>query len=161
MHRNVIFSLVGLIAGASACGRPMSSIPVTMQDGRVIPAEDSILGLQHEWVQTALRGEAERSAALMADDFRLVGPRGRVVTKQQWVETMLAQRKPAYDSVTYDRVHVALYGDHAVISGGYTQRTTSGEQRITGQGVFVSTWVREGTRWRVLASVYPGPARHP
>lgn len=126
-----------------------------------MPAENSVLALQSEWVQTALRGEAEASAALMADDFRLVGPRGRVLTKQQWVETILAQRKQAYDSVTYDQVHIALYGDHAVISGWYTQRNTSVGQKITGKGVFVSTWVREGTRWRVLASVYPGPPQHP
>ena len=104
-----------------------------------MPTEDAILALQSAWVQTALRGEAESSAALMADDFRLVGPRGRVFTKQQWVEMLLAQRKQPYDSVTYDRVHVALYGDHAVISGGYTQRNTGGGQQITGKGVFVST----------------------
>lgn len=126
-----------------------------------MPTEDSILVLQSAWVQTALRGEADASAAYMADDFRLVGPHGKVFTKQQWLETIVKQRKQAHDSVTYDQVHIALYNGHAVISGGYTQRETSVGQQVTGKGVFVSTWVREGTHWRVLASVYPGPAQRP
>lgn len=63
--------------------------------------------------------------------------------------------------MTYDHVHVHLYGDYAVLSGEYTQRSTAAGQKISGKGVVVSTWVYDGTHWRVLASVYPGPARHP
>jgi hypothetical protein len=63
--------------------------------------------------------------------------------------------------VTYGNVDVHVYGDQAVISGEYTQRTTAAGHKISGKGVFVSVWVREGTRWRVLASVYPGSTQHP
>lgn len=97
----------------------------------------------------------------MADSFRLVAPRGLVVTKHDWVEKFASIRTAQHDSVTYDHVHVHLYGDYAVLSGEYTQRTTAAGQKITGHGVTVSMWVRDGTRWRVLASVYPDPARRP
>lgn len=53
----------------------------------------------------------------MADSFRLIAPRGLVVTKQDWVERSASVRTAQHDSVTYDHVHVHLYGDYAVLSG--------------------------------------------
>ena len=161
VYRNTVLLLVWLVASVSACARlTSSSTPIAMEAMRLTPAEDSILVLQGAWVQSALRGEAEVSAALMADSFQLVAPGGRVFPKQDWVEQSRAAKQP-YDSVTYDHVHVHLYGNYAVFSGEYTQRTTAAGQKITGQGVTVSMWVHDGTRWRVLASVYPGPVRRP
>jgi hypothetical protein len=157
----LILLLAWLVASVSACGRLTSpSAPIATQEMRLTPAEDSILVLQGAWVQSALRGESEASAAFMADSFRLVAPGGLVFPKQDWLENSRASRQP-YDSVAYDHVHVHIYGDYAVLSGEYTQRTTAAGHKITGHGVTVSMWVNDGTRWRVLASVYPGRARRP
>ena len=162
MHRNMIVLLLSLVASVGACGGLTSpSTPIATQDIRLTPAEDSILALQAAWVQTALRGEVEASAALMSDNFRFVAPKGLVFTKQQWAETSRAQHQQPYDSVTYAHVHVHLLGDYAFVSGEYTQRTTAVGQKLRGTGVFTSAWVREGNAWRLIASVYPGPAQRP
>ena len=161
MYRNTVLLLVWLVASVSACARlTSSSTPIPNESMRLTPAEDSILLLQAAWVQSALRGDPGASASLMADGFRLVAPGGRVFTKQDWVEKARAPQQP-YDSVTYDHVHVHVYGDQAVISGEYTQRTTAAGHKISAKGVVVSVWVREATGWRVLASVYPPPPRRP
>jgi hypothetical protein len=109
------------------------------------------------------RGDVAELDALAAEDFRLIGPLGFVLDKQQWLD-----RYRSGDLVTrslkWDDVEVRPYGDTTVAIGALTQeaayqgRPADGRFRVTQIAVRRDGhWVLAGLHFSPIAQ--PGPAR--
>lgn len=69
--------------------------------------------LAEDWATAELHGDAASLGEVLADDFVGVGPRGFMLTKEQWLSRHEAGNL-RYESFGLDEIQVRPYGDAAV-----------------------------------------------
>lgn len=115
-----------------------------------VATESQIVELEHQWVNAALKGNAEAFAEFMADDYIAVS-NGRMRDKRAWVEAVRSGSR-TYQSVDLRNLRVRVYGDTAVVSGEYAQKGLTEGQQDSATGVYVTTWLKRHGRWQAIAS---------
>lgn len=71
---------------------------------------DRIVDLGQRWAQTQLLGDADALASLLTDGFKLVGPAGFVLDKQQWIDQFRSGRL-RLQTLDWDEVDVREHGE--------------------------------------------------
>ncbi|MGI8857712.1 MAG: nuclear transport factor 2 family protein [Thermomicrobiales bacterium] len=112
--------------------------------------DDHLKELGQEWAGAELRGDTATLDHMLADDFVGIGPRGFMLTKEQWLARYQSGdlRQHAF---TWDEVAVRMYGDAAVATGRQTQQGTFQGHDIAGQFRVTQVFVRQGGRWLLAA----------
>jgi ketosteroid isomerase-like protein len=119
--------------------------------GGVKSIEDTLIQIEHDWVDAMVRGDAARWSRYIADEWVLTYSDGTLVTKPMALAD-LKEGALRIESFRLDDMKVRVYGDTAVVTGQITEKSkfrdkdTSGVRRIT--DVFVK---RDG-RWQAVAS---------
>ena len=112
--------------------------------------EDHMKTLGQEWADAERRGDTASLAGILADDFVGIGPRGFMLTKEQWLA-----RYQSGDlrnaSFIVDEVQVRIYGDAAVATGRQTQQGAFQGHDIAGQFRVTQVFVKQQGRWLVAA----------
>ena len=121
--------------------------------------EEEIRELNRRWAQAETRGDVAALDALSAEGFRLVGPAGFVLDKQQWLD-----RYRLGDFVTaslrFEDVETRRYGDAAVSIGRQVQQAEYQGHPANGEFRTTLIAVRDGSQWR-LAGCQVGPIGGP
>lgn len=118
--------------------------------------EDEVRELGAAWADAEGRGDADFLARNLTDDFVGVGPRGFLLTKEQW----LARYRSGdlrNESFELDEVAVRLYGDAAVAIGRQVQRTRYQGHDAGGQFRVTLAFVRQEGRWLLAGLHLSGP----
>jgi ketosteroid isomerase-like protein len=122
-------------------------------------SEKEIVELGQRWAEAEVRGDVAALDALATDDFRLVGPAGFILDKQQWLERYRAGALVTR-SLRWEDVDVRVHGDTAIAIGRDTQEAEFQGNAVNGEFRATQVAVREAGRWR-LASVHIGPLGAP
>ena len=112
--------------------------------------EDQVMTLGQEWAAAELRGDAVALDDMLADDFIGIGPRGFMLTKEQWL-ARYQSGDLRHEAFTWDDVRVRLYGDAAVATGRQTQQGKHKDHDIAGQFHVTQVFVRQGGNWLLAA----------
>lgn len=118
--------------------------------------EDQVTKLVQEWADAEQRGDTDFFARNFTDDFVGVGPRGFMLTKEQW----LARYRSGdlrNESFVLDNATVRLYGEAAVVVGRQVQRTQYRGQDVGGQFRATLVVVRQAGRWLIAGWQASGP----
>lgn len=119
----------------------------------------SVLDLVREWAGAELHSDHQKLDTLLADDFVGVGPRGFVLTRDQWLaryrsgdlrNTGFELRDP----------QVRDYGAAAVVVGTQAQQTTHRGRDTSAELRATLVAVRPNDRW-LLAGVHLSPIAGP
>jgi len=119
---------------------------------------EQVRGLGARWVDAEVAGDVDTLDTLATADFRLVGPFGFVLDKQQWLDRYRSGDF-ATKSLAWHDVDVRDYGDSVVTIGTQSQQAaykgspTDGDFRIT--HVFVRAadhWLIAGMQLSPVAS---------
>jgi uncharacterized protein (TIGR02246 family) len=109
--------------------------------------------LGEEWAAAELRGDTVALERILAEDFVAVGPRGFVLSKEQWLSRHDSGNL-TYTSFEWDEVTVRFHRDVAVMIGRQTASAVyeDGEVRHEIQDQFRATlvFVEEQGRWLLL-----------
>jgi ketosteroid isomerase-like protein len=109
--------------------------------------------LGEDWATAELRGDTVTLGRILADDFVAVGPRGFMLSKEQWLSRHDSGNL-TYEAFEWDEVTVRVHGDAAAMIGRETASAVyeDGEVRHEIQDQFRATlvFVEEQGRWLLL-----------
>jgi ketosteroid isomerase-like protein len=119
--------------------------------------------LGEDWAAAELRGDTVTLGRILADAFIAVGPRGFMLSKEQWLSRH-DSGSLTYRAFEWDEVTVRVHGDAAVMIGRQTASAVyeDGEVRHEIQDQFRATlvFVEEQGRW-LLLGVHLSPIAGP
>ena len=108
--------------------------------------------LADEWAAAELGGDTTSLQGIMADDFVAVGPRGFVLTKEQWISRHEAGNLK-YGSFELDEAEVRTYQDAAILvcrqSAAGVYEDENGRYDIDESFRATLVFVRQDGSWRL------------
>jgi ketosteroid isomerase-like protein len=109
---------------------------------------DQIRDLGGRWVHAEIAADVDTLESLVTDDFRVVGPFGFVLDKEQWLDRYRSGDYSTAALLWHD-VDVREYGNAAVAIGTYSQKAAF--QGSPANADFRSThiFVHDGGRWMI------------
>jgi ketosteroid isomerase-like protein len=107
------------------------------------------------------RADADALAALLSDDFKLVGPLGFVVPKQQWLE-QFGPGALQISELHWDELDVRTHGyaQIAIVIGRLKQRASYAGRPADGTFRVTVIAIRAGDRW-LVAGLHYSPVAAP
>jgi ketosteroid isomerase-like protein len=112
-----------------------------------------------DWAAAELRGDAASLESALDDDFIGIGPRGFMLTKDQWLERH-ESGKLRYESIGWDEVQVRIYGDAAVVTGRQSAEGRYEDYDLKDQFRGTLVFVEQQGRW-LLAGLHLSPIAGP
>jgi ketosteroid isomerase-like protein len=118
--------------------------------------EASVKKFVDEWATAERQNDATALAGILENGYLGVGPRGFVLTKEDWLQRYKSGDLHN-DAFNFDEAKIRLYGDTAVVIGRQIQKTKYQGQEVPG-GEFRTTLVlvKQQGRWQ-LASLQLSP----
>jgi ketosteroid isomerase-like protein len=107
-----------------------------------------ILDLGARWVDAELAADVDTLDALATSDFRLVGPFGFVLDKQQWLDRYRSGDFTT-SALTWHDVDVRHYGDCVVTIGTQTQQAAYKDTPANGEFRITHVFTRDRDRWLI------------
>lgn len=107
--------------------------------------------IQQRLIKAWVEQDRETIDAILAEDWAVTDPSGRVFTKAQ-VMAELDSGERKLESGTIDEVNVRLFGDVAVVTG---KTAATGSYQGTSVSVslrFTDVFVKQNGNWRAVAS---------
>jgi ketosteroid isomerase-like protein len=125
---------------------------------------DDIMTTGQNWATAESTGDTGALADLVTDDFRVVGPVGFILDRQQYLGRYQGGFSP--ESVAWDDVIVRDYGNAAVTIATVTQQASFQNQRADGQFRVAHVFVKPADRWQIANVQYsmiggPSPFARP
>src|ERR1044072_2630487 len=101
--------------------------------------KEHITALVDDWVNAEASADVSRLKELLANDFLGVGPRGFVLTREQWLQRFNSGFK--YESIEVKEVQVKHYEHAAMVVAKYFQNATFQANRSDGEFRLSQTWI--------------------
>src|SRR5258708_2864052 len=114
------------------------------------PAVQQIKDLEQHWNDGLKKPDSGALEAMLADDFTLTGPDGKVVGKDQFIQA-LKDGGLKVDSIENSDVKIRVYGDAAVAVGKTSIKGNMGGSDISGDYCFTDTFIRKDGKWLEVA----------
>ena len=108
-------------------------------------AEEEIMKLEDQWVQSRAAKDPTVTKDLLSDDFLGTNPTGQAQTKQQFIDAVTAGALFAGKAEMTDR-KIRIYGDTAVSTGVVTGNVGGGKTR------YIRVFVKRNNNWRLVSA---------
>jgi hypothetical protein len=127
-------------------------------------ADDQIRDLARRWTAAELAGDTGALDALACADFRLVGPAGFVLDKQQWLDRYRSGALVT-TGLSLDDLDIRAYGPAAITIGVQTQQATYQDHPADGRFRVTVVAIPDDDRWQLagvhLSAIMTPPAAGP
>jgi ketosteroid isomerase-like protein len=121
--------------------------------------EEQVREFGRVWAAAEERGDTEVLAGLAADGFRLVGPLGFVLDRDQWL-ARYSGGALVTEKLDWDEVEVRDFGTTAIAVGVHAQVAKHQGNPVNGRFRATHVLVRDEDRWR-LAGIHLSPIGGP
>jgi ketosteroid isomerase-like protein len=116
-------------------------------------SEKAVLALENVWLQSEKVNNPDLITAIFSDTYVATGPDGKLEDKAQ---TLADAKGRKWSSSDYEDVKVRIFGDTAVVTGGYQGKGTEASGKPFAEHLrWTDTWVKTpGSKWLLVASHY-------
>ena len=123
----------------------------TVTQGRP-DAEQELADIQQRLAQAWRAADRQAIERLIAADWTVTGPDGRVSTRAEVLRDVFETRVHRIASLEIDNVHVRVFGEAAVITGRTRGRGSYRDAAYDATIRFTDVFVRRGGEWQAVAS---------
>jgi ketosteroid isomerase-like protein len=115
-------------------------------------ADEQVLRkIQQDWADARLKRDSSFPKRIEADDFTVVWFDGRIVTKQEDVQTYESD-DAVFTEFKIDDLKMRFYGDTAIVVGQGSIKARTKNQDLSGRYVWTDTFVKQKGAWKAVAS---------
>ena len=142
--RALLLFILSVASGASAQEAP----PDQSQ------AVQEVRQLERAWLDAYEKFDAEAMDRIVADDFVITFPNGKLQTKPQLIN-MIRRPRPASASPSRfftEDVQARVYGDVVILRGRVIQESQKDGQPQREESRYTDVYVQTNRRWQVVAS---------
>ncbi len=126
-------------------------LPVSAQKKSHAGDESQIIALEHSWNQAELEHAPSALDLFLSEDFIITQPDGSLLNKQQF-QASVADKSYHFDTLVSSDFKVRIFGDAAVVTGGYHEKGKDKRVPFDRWGRFTDTWLYQGGKWLCIAS---------
>ncbi len=127
----------------------MSSSAVLAQNRN--EAEGKLVAMENAWNAAQRDRDTGALDAMVSENFVNTDYDGSFQNKAGFLASVKDPGVTITSAVNND-VHVFMYGDTAIVVGGYTTKGTLKGKPFEHKGRFTDTWVKTGSKWQCVAS---------
>lgn len=120
-------------------------------EGNTTDATAQLNELEQRLVRAWLESDRDAVDAILADDWAVIDPGGRIINKAQVMEEFKTGER-RLEAGTIDEVKVRLFGDVAVVTGKTVAEGSYQGNSFSVKLRFTDVCVRRGDDWQVVAS---------
>lgn len=113
--------------------------------------EQELMNLERELMQAGIKRDIQVLDRAVADDYTYTAPDGMVMNRSQ-ARAVFMSGDYVIESGDLDDMKVRIYGDTAVVTGRSTEKSKYKGQDVSGQYRWTDVFVKQGGRWRVVAT---------
>jgi ketosteroid isomerase-like protein len=107
--------------------------------------------LEHDWVDAAKAGDADKLGQILADDWVSINPDGSKQTKQSDLADVKSGASKI-ESFEFGPMEVKVLGNIAVVQGSDTEKSTSKGKDSSGKYVWMDVFAKIGGKWQAVRS---------
>jgi ketosteroid isomerase-like protein len=129
----------------------LSSVLLAQNVSRAQGDETKIIALENLWNQMQINHDADAMEKLLDSDFVLTDYDGTVMSKAQFLASILDKSNQLTVEVS-DDMKLYRHGDTVVVTGATHEKGTEKGKSYSHRGRFTDTWIRKDGRWLCIAS---------
>jgi uncharacterized protein (TIGR02246 family) len=114
-------------------------------------AAEAIKQVEHDWVDAAKAGDADKLGQILADDWVGLGYDGKKATKQS-ILADLKSGKQKLESFEFGPMDVKVLGNTAVVQGSDTEKSTTAGKDTSGKWVWMDVFEKHDGKWVAVRS---------
>jgi hypothetical protein len=121
-----------------------------LKEGQTImdETEETVRRLQNEFDRAEQTADLDKLRALLADDFRSIGPKGFVLDKDEWIGRHVHFTYQAVDTSDMD---IRVYDNAAIVRNVQRNRATYRDEQVALTVRVGQVWVKQQQGWRMAA----------
>jgi ketosteroid isomerase-like protein len=149
MTRLIAIGSLAILGNSVPLG--LTTVPAGRSAQGPSAVELTIIQMEKEWVQAALKKDAGAMDRIIADDWIGVAFNGTTLTKAE-VLNDLKSGASASQAIELGPLKVRVYGDTAIVNGSSTEKSTWQGKDSSGHYVLVDVFVNRNGRWQLVSS---------
>jgi ketosteroid isomerase-like protein len=120
-------------------------------EGKGPTTADAVKQLEHDWTDATIKADTEKLAAILADDWRGIGPDGSIETKKQFIDSVKSG-KLKLTSFDFGPMEVKVVGTTAIVQGSDTEKGSYEGKENDGKSVWMDVFAKRNGQWQAVRS---------
>jgi ketosteroid isomerase-like protein len=112
---------------------------------------EAVKQLEHDWVDAAKAGDADKLGQILADDWQGLGFDGKKETKQGSLADVKSGASKL-ESFEFGPMDVKVLGNVAVVQGSDTEKSSANGKDTSGKFVWMDVFVKRDGNWVAVRS---------
>jgi ketosteroid isomerase-like protein len=142
--------LAAMILFVAACVGPAWA-QADKAEGKGPTTADAVKQLEHDWTDATIKADTEKLAAILADDWRGIGPDGSIETKKQFIDSVKSG-KLKLTSFDFGPMEVKVVGTTAIVQGSDTEKGSYEGKENDGKSVWMDVFAKRNGQWQAVRS---------
>ena len=120
-----------------------------------------IMSLESAWNQAEVQHDTRAMSMLLGEAFTYTDSDGSRMNKAQWLDLM-RKETDTFEQLGNTKIEIQLYGNVALVTGGYRERVKMKKYSIVRSGRFIDVWIELRGEWKCIGGqatlITPTPA---